>query len=357
MDDMTSGTDSARRGQDSSGTPDASGWCVSTRECTADALVIGHARCTDVDEHAESLRAWDQRYEQLSAGPFRGELLDVWMPGVQVFRERTNQVLSESGRAWPGASTVGVVMAARGGGVFCGRPIDPLGGLVLGRPGDFSLRTPADLDIVAIVLDTASPELAGAIGQEPVLGWLAESPPEVLHGSHCLDGLRGLARGFLDQVLRDATPFRHDAGRQGFLSSLAGSLVALHEPAAAGALTASVPVGHSGRVGLVERARAHVTAHRDRPVTVAELCAAIEVSRRTLQYAFQDVLGVSPAQFLRAVRLNGARRELKRAGEGGRVGDVAARWGFWHFSQFAADYRRMFGERPSDTLRGDRTGD
>jgi AraC family ethanolamine operon transcriptional activator len=37
-----------------------------------------------------------------------------------------------------------------------------------------------------------------------------------------------------------------------------------------------------------------------------------------------------------------------------RIGDVAARWGFWHFSQFSADYRRMFGELPSETLRGAR---
>ncbi|CAG9232914.1 hypothetical protein BVI1335_880001 [Burkholderia vietnamiensis] len=31
--------------------------------------------------------------------------------------------------------------------------------------------------------------------------------------------------------------------------------------------------------------------------------------------------------------------------------DVAAAWGFWHLSQFATDYRRMFGKRPSETLR------
>jgi len=31
------------------------------------------------------------------------------------------------------------------------------------------------------------------------------------------------------------------------------------------------------------------------------------------------------------------------------VGDVAARWGFWHLSRFAADYSRLFGELPSAT--------
>jgi AraC family ethanolamine operon transcriptional activator len=32
------------------------------------------------------------------------------------------------------------------------------------------------------------------------------------------------------------------------------------------------------------------------------------------------------------------------------VSDVAVRYGFWHMSKFAADYRWLFGELPSQTL-------
>lgn len=60
---------------------------------------------------------------------------------------------------------------------------------------------------------------------------------------------------------------------------------------------------------------------------------------------------MAPATYLRALRLNGVRRDLRgRAADS--VQDVAAAWGFWHLSQFATDYRRMFGARPSETLRG-----
>ena len=34
-----------------------------------------------------------------------------------------------------------------------------------------------------------------------------------------------------------------------------------------------------------------------------------------------------------------------------RIADVANEWGFWHMGQLAADYRRHFGENPSETLR------
>ncbi len=81
-----------------------------------------------------------------------------------------------------------------------------------------------------------------------------------------------------------------------------------------------------------------------------ELCEQLHVSRRTLQYCFQDVLGMAPATYLRALRLNGVRRDL-RGRAAASVQDAAAAWGFWHLSQFATDYRRMFGARPSETLR------
>ncbi|MFD2500918.1 hypothetical protein ACFSTI_21320 [Rhizorhabdus histidinilytica] len=31
--------------------------------------------------------------------------------------------------------------------------------------------------------------------------------------------------------------------------------------------------------------------------------------------------------------------------------EIACRWGFYQFGRFAAQYRRLFGELPSETLR------
>lgn len=32
------------------------------------------------------------------------------------------------------------------------------------------------------------------------------------------------------------------------------------------------------------------------------------------------------------------------------INEAAQRWGFWHAGEFAADYRLLFGELPSQTL-------
>jgi AraC family ethanolamine operon transcriptional activator len=81
---------------------------------------------------------------------------------------------------------------------------------------------------------------------------------------------------------------------------------------------------------------------------IADLCRELGISRRALQQSFQDTLGVKPSTYMRAVRMNGARRAIKTERS---VADAATLWGFWHFGRFARDYHMMFGELPSETFR------
>jgi AraC family ethanolamine operon transcriptional activator len=57
--------------------------------------------------------------------------------------------------------------------------------------------------------------------------------------------------------------------------------------------------------------------------------------------------------YFKALRLDAVRQELKTAPAGTTtVRLIAQRWGFRHTGEFAADYRRLFGELPSQTLNG-----
>ena len=88
----------------------------------------------------------------------------------------------------------------------------------------------------------------------------------------------------------------------------------------------------------------------------AHLSTHSGVSERTLQYAFLDRFGLTPAAFLKARRLASVSATLKRHnGPNTSIGDIAAQFGFWHSGQFAADYKRAFGELPSETLSRSRT--
>lgn len=105
------------------------------------------------------------------------------------------------------------------------------------------------------------------------------------------------------------------------------------------------------RARAVRRATEFIEQGGRTPLLVSQVCEAAGVSWRTLDYAFKERYGVSPKAFMKSRRLNAARRTLREAKPKTTVRSAASQWGFWHMSQFAADYRKLFGELPSDTLR------
>ena len=88
--------------------------------------------------------------------------------------------------------------------------------------------------------------------------------------------------------------------------------------------------------------------------TLTELCQQLERSQRSLYYAFHECYGLPPMEYLKLLRLQAVRRALRSAEvEAVTVTNVASQFGFWHMGQFSADYKKMFGESPSTTLRQD----
>jgi transcriptional regulator GlxA family with amidase domain len=76
------------------------------------------------------------------------------------------------------------------------------------------------------------------------------------------------------------------------------------------------------------------------------------VSERALEYAFREIMGLTPVAHLIRLRLHRVREALLAANQGSTtVSAVALDWGFWHFGEFSRAYRECFGELPSDTLR------
>jgi len=84
--------------------------------------------------------------------------------------------------------------------------------------------------------------------------------------------------------------------------------------------------------------------------TVADLAAAAGVGVRQLQKLFQDRFEMSPTEYVRNTRLDGARADLLKHQPDCTVSEVAFRWGFNHLGRFAHYYEQRFAEPPSRTL-------
>jgi AraC-like DNA-binding protein len=86
------------------------------------------------------------------------------------------------------------------------------------------------------------------------------------------------------------------------------------------------------------------------PVCIDEVCVAMRVSRRYLEYAFADAFGTSPSRYFRLLRLVEVRRRPRTLGNATTVTEEANRLGFSHLSLFSVQYRKLFGQSPSSIL-------
>jgi AraC family transcriptional regulator, ethanolamine operon transcriptional activator len=299
----------------------------------------------DIEEHAQAMSGWQLRYDQLTAGRFSGELTELRLGSMQLIRDRANQSMAKNGAAWPGSIGFSMPLRSRDPQFHCmGHSIIEPSLLVARADHLPEVQVPAGLDLVCVSIDEQG--LQDVLQRQNRAFDLARLP-------RCYSGLAGtgpqeLIRLFsrvLDQCSETAALLGHAAIRDGIHDTVLLHLLDLIDSAE------ERPLVPSARKRMVDRAREYAMAKREQPPTVLELCNQIGASRRKLQYCFQETLGTNPVAYLRALRLNAAHRQLRSGVSTDSVQSVAAHWGFWHLSRFANDYRQLFGELPSDTLR------
>jgi AraC family ethanolamine operon transcriptional activator len=108
----------------------------------------------------------------------------------------------------------------------------------------------------------------------------------------------------------------------------------------------------SASTRVAHRARDFIEAHLDDTTRFDKLCANSGASLRTIQRCFATHFQISPTDYIKARRLNAARRILARNHpQEQTVTNIAMSVGCFHLGRFSADYLDFFGEHPSDTLK------
>jgi len=94
-----------------------------------------------------------------------------------------------------------------------------------------------------------------------------------------------------------------------------------------------------------------IEENKHRAIKVSELSKIAKISERSLYPLFYERFGITPKAYLNKLRLNGAKSDILQSSTSDtKILDIANSWGFWHMGQFAADYKNLFGELPSETL-------
>ena len=297
-------------------------------------------RSGDADAQARAQPGWRQHYEQLSPGAFDGLVQHLQLPGLRLVREDSSCALHQRGDL--GTDAYGLALS--GVAIFNGQCVQR-DDLMVGRGDALDLVTPPHFSLIAVVVqaDLLLPLWERLCGKRPS-AWI-EAQVVLPARAAAAAAVRKLHLEALQQLGADAAPIAEEAE----LLQLRDALLIEWIEALPEHVDLSDLPTQAARKRLVQQACALMLAHADEPLSMLQVCRHVGASRRKLNDCFRDVLGTSPLKYLRALRLNGVRRELR--GGAASVQQAAARWGFWHLGELAADYRRQFGELPSQTLK------
>ncbi len=314
-------------------TPNLIGTSCTTRDITTD----------DADCLAHSISGWVQEYEQLKSGHFQGSLSELCLGNTQVFLERTSHALHQACTV-PSDSIGFGLPTSEERCVYINGSAVRAEQIAVHRGGkSFELFTPDDLNFWGIVVKEEF--LMNYARQFECEGWLSE----VLE--HPVLNVNQDKK----HIVQDncSTVLQNPCISKGVAPSISEStLSALFSMFCDIAPASPDRSSCRRRRHFVERADAYVRSCSDRLVTVSELCTVLNTCRRALQISFQEVLGISPHAYIRAVSLNRVRSHLRSIESPyACVQDAAAAYGFWHMSQFALDYKQLFGELPSATFK------
>jgi AraC-like DNA-binding protein len=125
-----------------------------------------------------------------------------------------------------------------------------------------------------------------------------------------------------------------------------------HEPDAKSLTGEAVP---NALPGSLVHALNWLRGHLSEPIDLELLASIAGVRPRTLESHFKTFLGTTPLGWLRRTRFAKARRELESGRADATVTRIALANGFNQLGRFAVEYRLIFGEAPSATLRRSRS--
>ena len=321
---------------------------------TDQAMNILRLSINDIDEYEylSDAEGWDLDVVQLSAGGHTGRYSGIELPGMYISLEDFGRTsMSLIGASPHGLLPIILPLEIGRSFRFRGTVVSESEALLVGHADQVDFVVDGGIRFAAIYL---TPEAWLGI-RHASFGPDAGASDWDRRGIRITDALavaelkRSVCRLFqTDGLSAKAGP--NSSAIDDLSETISSSIVAALSRQYAGSPQNEGRIGNR-RSTLARRARAFMEANLDRPLPLAELCAEVGVSLRTLQYAFGHYYGVSPAKYHALRRMAGVRRDLKDFSPSGRtVTDVAMDWGFWHLGRFAQVYRSQFGETPSQTL-------
>ena len=300
---------------------------------------------SDADDFADALNGVSGRYV-----PTRRAAGDWWVATASLGRLGVQQVQIGGGATWAGACEPGVISVAVPGTDprdirVNGHPLGPQSMLILHGGKSFTSSSPNVVRWAGVSVPVDYEGLDPGVTESALAIDGVQTQSELPR----IASLGAFVLSVVDRVHEGAF---EDAAAVRAAASQAISCVVR-------ALESSAPLSdrHVGRpqfsrARVIGRALELIEASAGQPLFIEDLCRVTQVSERTLRNIFQEYFGVGPMRLLKVRQLREIRAALLCADPAhDTVTRVASRFGVWDFSLFARNYKALYGDSPSETLR------
>ena len=313
--------------------------------------LITQFKTNDADELLEFIRGWDQEGIQLKKGKFEWGTYIIQIGDFQFSEEFYGAPALFRGSTPPGTFGIGIPKVSLGETLYGGNIISKDCCITGNFDRYLDLRCGAKASFFLVVVPIArilayAEQMQRPITKEQLLhpGIIVPIPTALNQLSSYLAELLTLAKNHPERLTNNSQN-----------TSIAHLILEDSLPLLLDLLTSTldfVPEKESSRHQLADAAEILMRDRLNIPITLTELCRELKIGQRSLYYAFQEYFGLPPMQYLKILRLLSVRRALKSAApQSSKVTNIAEAYGFWHMGQFSTDYRKMFGESPSTTLK------
>ena len=307
-----------------------------------------HQHLNNFDEFCVSARNWDLDYRQLDAGDFSSELLMFGNDEIQFTHARLGRRMLQNGSSPQGLVSFGI-LSNPDINIYW-RNINITGDMLFVFPdnGELHSITQADFDVFVISLPEDALNQACASLELPDIKALLNKNEVFCCYSKRLAELRS----WLLSVKHETDNFTSSVRNRRYLRHIEQEVTyrllnILAEPNKA----VSMRPFRKRDLALMKAERFIVESDVS-VITIPELCMVANVSERTLEYAFRERYGLTPKAYTLIHRMNNIHKYLRRADpQNTLISEIARQYGFWHMGKFSADYKKIFGELPSETLK------
>ena len=300
------------------------------------------------EEFCHSVQGWGLDFKQMDRGRFCADLHQIKTPEVLITRAHFNRHLTQNGIQPPGMRTFGIMEEKATPFVWRKQEMSKDRFSIFPKNGELDAASIEGFHVYTISLaehvveEKLQQNEHRALAVKLKLGGVVEAETSKLQS----------LRRFLKQICSDVAQQPELLSRRGFQQRLCDGLTScifdILDCSEEGRLT----LPFRKHVQIVQSIESWLEETDPEYYSVNGLCHTLSVNERTLRRIVTKWFGVSPQQYLMAIRLNGVRKELcKGLSSNAKISDIANRWGFWHMGMFARFYRRQFGELPSETLR------